>query len=135
MGVVYRARQLNPDRIVALKLVRMDRLEELLPRQRQEWLERFHQEARATARLDHDHVATVYEVGEVDGRPFYSMAGAYAYPAPVPDLPPPALCPGSRQRTTAWRRPGKEERERDSSEMLFVGWASDGRQRCVAVAG
>src|SRR5262249_44546730 len=51
---------------------------------------------------------------------------AYAYPAPVPVLPPPALCPGSRQRTTAWRRPGKEERDRDSCEMLFAGWRRAG---------
>jgi hypothetical protein len=51
-----------------------------------------------------------------------AYAGAYAYPAPVPDLPPPALCPGSRQQIMVWRRPGKEERERDSSGTLFAGW-------------
>jgi hypothetical protein len=64
-----------------------------------------------------------------------AYAGAYAYPAPVPDLPPPALCPGSRQRTTAWRSPGQEGRQSDSSEMLVVGWAAAGRQLCVAVVG
>jgi hypothetical protein len=64
-----------------------------------------------------------------------ASAGAYAYPAPVPDLPPPALCPGSRQRTTAGRRSSQEERESDPSEMLVVRWAAAGRQRCVAVAG
>jgi hypothetical protein len=67
--------------------------------------------------------------------PRRAYAGAYAYPAPCSDLPPPALCPASRQRTTAWRRPGKEERERNPSEMLVVGWATAGRQPCVAVAG
>src|SRR5262249_34324132 len=73
MGVVYRARQRDADRIVALKLIRADRLEDFPPEQRREWLERFQTEARAAARLEHDHVVTVYQVGEVAGQPFYSM--------------------------------------------------------------
>lgn len=73
MGVVYRARQQRPDRIVALKLVRRDRLD-MLPRDSQtSALDRFSQESQAAAQLMHDHIATVYEVGQVDGEPFYSM--------------------------------------------------------------
>ncbi len=73
MGVVYRARQRSAGRIVALKVIRPDRLEDLLPRKRQEWLERFRQEGRIMAGIEHEHIVTVYEVGEIAGRPFYSM--------------------------------------------------------------
>jgi tetratricopeptide (TPR) repeat protein/predicted Ser/Thr protein kinase len=73
MGVVYKARQRSANRIVALKLIRVDRLEDFPEDQRQEWLERFHTEAQAAARIEHEHVVTVYEVGEFQGHPFYSM--------------------------------------------------------------
>jgi serine/threonine protein kinase len=73
MGVVYRARQKSARRIVALKFLRAERLNELSPGQRREWLERFRTEARATARLEHENVVTVYEVGTGDDCPFYSM--------------------------------------------------------------
>src|SRR5262249_54476172 len=73
MGVVYRARQRSADRPVALKVIRPDRLESLTPAKRREWVERFRREGRIAARLEHDHVVTVYEVGEVDGQHFYSM--------------------------------------------------------------
>ncbi|HEV3260899.1 MAG TPA: serine/threonine-protein kinase, partial [Gemmataceae bacterium] len=73
MGVVYKARQRSANRIVALKVIRPERLEDAPPEQRREWLKRFRAEGQAAARVDHDHVVTVYEVGEVDGQPFYSM--------------------------------------------------------------
>lgn len=73
MGIVYLARQRSADRLVAVKVIRNDRLEELEPEQRREWLERFRTEGKAAARIEHDHVVTVYEVGESDGRHFYSM--------------------------------------------------------------
>src|SRR5262249_57816484 len=70
MGVVYRARQRSANRIVALKLIRADRLHDLPPEARQQWLTRFQTEAQAAARIEHDHVVAVYEVGEIDGTPF-----------------------------------------------------------------
>ncbi len=73
MGVVYRARQRSANRIVALKLIRPERLADLEPQKRQQWLDRFQAEAQATARLEHEHIVTVYEVGSIDGVPFYSM--------------------------------------------------------------
>ena len=73
MGVVYRARQRAAGRVVALKILRRDRLESL-PRDTQaSAMDRFRQEAQAAARLEHDHIVTVYEVGEVDGQQFFSM--------------------------------------------------------------
>ncbi|OHB85407.1 MAG: hypothetical protein A2V98_12700, partial [Planctomycetes bacterium RBG_16_64_12] len=73
MGVVYRARQRSADRIVALKVIRRDRLE-ALPRDTQtSAIDRFWHEAQAAARLEHENIVTVYEVGEVEGQPFFSM--------------------------------------------------------------
>jgi tetratricopeptide (TPR) repeat protein/predicted Ser/Thr protein kinase len=73
MGVVYRARQRSADRIVALKMVRADHLSCLPPPLRTSALERFRHEALAAARLEHEHIITVYEVGEAEGERFFSM--------------------------------------------------------------
>jgi serine/threonine-protein kinase len=73
MGTVYRARQSGAGRVVALKVIRPDRLAELPPEHREAWLARFRREAEAAGRLTHDNIVTVYEVGEHAGRPFYSM--------------------------------------------------------------
>jgi WD40 repeat protein/tRNA A-37 threonylcarbamoyl transferase component Bud32 len=73
MGVVYRARQRSVARAVALKIVRPDRLTAALPERRQETMGRFQAEIQAAARLEHEHIVPVYEVGQVDGQPFFSM--------------------------------------------------------------
>src|SRR6516164_8201162 len=51
MGLVYRAHQRSANRIVALKVIRQDQLENRSPDQRREWLKRFRTEAQAAARL------------------------------------------------------------------------------------
>ena len=51
MGVVYRARQKSANRIVALKVIRPDRLAAVFPHQRREAIERFRTEVLAAARL------------------------------------------------------------------------------------
>lgn len=68
-GVVYLAHDPVLRRQVALKIPRMDAILTAKPR------ERFLREARAAARLNHPHIAIVYEVGEIG--PFPYMAGAY----------------------------------------------------------
>ncbi|MCC9601935.1 protein kinase [Stieleria sp. JC731] len=73
MGLVYQARQKSAHRIVALKLIRPDQLSMLAPERAEIWKNRFRVEAQAAARLDHDHVVTVYDVGEVEGTLYYSM--------------------------------------------------------------
>jgi serine/threonine protein kinase len=68
MGTVYLARDTGLGREVAIKVLRgpvFDTDDELLAR--------FLQEARATARLRHTNIVTVYEVGQHDHQPFIVM--------------------------------------------------------------
>lgn len=68
MGKVYLAHDTQLDRQVALKTpqFRSNRNEELITR--------FYREARSAAKLQHRNICQVYDVGEIDGRHFISMA-------------------------------------------------------------
>jgi serine/threonine protein kinase len=67
MGLVYKARQLSLDRIVALKILAVDKSEG------RTFAERFTQEARALARLNHPNIVAVYDFGQSDGQYFLLM--------------------------------------------------------------
>ena len=73
MGVVYRAKQLSANRDVALKVVRNDVLDTLPMETRNSTLARFRHEAHAAARLEHDNLVPVYDVGEAGGLRYYAM--------------------------------------------------------------
>jgi len=69
MGVVYKARDLRLERLVALKFLATDRLENESARQR------FMQEAKAASALDHQNICTIYSIEDTDeGETFISMA-------------------------------------------------------------
>ena len=67
MGVVYRARQMSLNRIVALKVILQG------PFASRDFVQRFQQEAHAVAALRHPHIVTVYEVGEQEGSHFLAL--------------------------------------------------------------
>jgi Tol biopolymer transport system component len=67
MGEVYRARDSQLDRPVAIKILTSSKHATSLQ------LERFQREARAIARITHPHICTIHDVGEVDGVPFLVM--------------------------------------------------------------
>jgi predicted Ser/Thr protein kinase len=67
MGVVYRARQAGLKRLVAIKMVLAGSYAS--PKQ----LARFQRETEILARLNHPNIVQIYEVGELDGMPFFCM--------------------------------------------------------------
>lgn len=67
MGVVFKARQQSLHRLVALKMILAGRLADDAD------VERFRREAQAAGRLKHPNVVAVHEVGEHEGRHYFSM--------------------------------------------------------------
>ena len=67
MGVVYKAKQIRPERLVAIKMLLRGH------RPTETELTRFRREAEMVASLRHPNLVAVYEVGEYAGAPFCSM--------------------------------------------------------------
>ncbi len=67
MGVVYKARQLGLNRVVALKMIRDAALAGPDARAR------FRREAEAVAQLTHPHVVQIHDIGECNGLPYFAL--------------------------------------------------------------
>ena len=67
MGVVFKARQLHPERLVALKTIRGARFVS------QDDVQRFINESQAAARLQHTGIVPVFDAGCEDGVHYFSM--------------------------------------------------------------
>ena len=68
MGVVYKAKQKGLDRFVAMKMVLSNQVGSTSAQQR------FLQEAKSAAAIDHPNVVPIYDCGEIDGRLYFTMA-------------------------------------------------------------
>src|SRR5262245_20452150 len=67
MGVVYKARQTQLKRIVALKMILTGIHKD------QEMIKRFSTEAQAVARFLHPNIVQIFEIGTLEGIPFFSL--------------------------------------------------------------
>jgi serine/threonine-protein kinase len=67
MGLVYKAKQISVDRVVAIKIL----LEPLA--QNKEFIKRFEREAKIAAKLAHNNVVNAIDAGEVDGHYYFVM--------------------------------------------------------------
>ena len=90
MGIVYRAHDEKLQRTVAIKLVGRETGASPVDRAR------IVEEARASSGLNHPHICTVYETGEIDGQAYIAME--YVEGRPLSESIPRTVC---RQRPSS----------------------------------
>ena len=70
MGTVYRAHDPQLNRLVAVKVPKMDKVS----KDKTRFTERFLREARHAASVRHPHICPIYDAGQHDGKPYVVMA-------------------------------------------------------------
>jgi tRNA A-37 threonylcarbamoyl transferase component Bud32 len=127
MGVVYKARQVKAGRPVALKVILAG------PHAGPDDLARFRTEATAAAQVAHPGIVTVYEVGEQDGLPFFSLeycpGGSLKQKLdgkPLPPRPAAELVAALAEALHEAHRQGIVHRDLKPANVLFT---ADGRPK------
>jgi tetratricopeptide (TPR) repeat protein len=129
-GLVFAARQERPRRLVALKMILCG------PFGGGQLLERFRGESELLARLRHPHIVRVYEVGEHEGRPYFTMeyadGGSLAQKlaaAPLAPRPAAELLAALAGAVHAAHEQGIVHRDLKPSNVLLAGdgtpWVGD----------
>ncbi|MFK8110599.1 MAG: hypothetical protein AB8B91_00265, partial [Rubripirellula sp.] len=67
MGVVYRAKQISLNRVIALKMILAGHIAG------EDQIRRFQLEAEAAANLDHPGIVPIHDIGEHNGQPYFPM--------------------------------------------------------------
>jgi WD40 repeat protein len=118
MGVVYRARQVSLNRLVAVKMILAGRLA------KPGSVQRFHTEAEAAARLDHPHIVPIYEIGEHENLHYFSMklmeGGTLADRSKTVSGPRPARGARPARRSPAGQSGGEGGSQGESARLLSV---------------
>jgi WD40 repeat protein len=121
MGVVYQARQTRLRRLVALKMILTGGHAAAVDR------ERFRAEAESIAQLQHPNIVQIYEVGELDGLPFFSLeycAGgsldSRLAKAPLPPRPAAALLETLSRAVDAAHQQGIVHRDLKPGNVLLT---------------
>jgi WD40 repeat protein len=121
MGVVYRARQVRLNRVVALKMILGGGHAGAAE------LARFRTEAEAIARLQHPGIVQIHEVGQHDGLPFFSLefcpGGSLEKKlsgTPLPPRPAAALVEQLAQAVDAAHRKGVIHRDLKPANVLLA---------------
>jgi eukaryotic-like serine/threonine-protein kinase len=122
MGIVFRARHLRLNRAVALKMILAG--EFALPTQRQ----RFLREAEAIAAISHPNIVQVYNAGESEGRPWFTMEliqgpnlAHKIEGAPQPAAPSAALVAGIAEAVAVAHLHGIVHRDLKPGNILLTG--------------
>jgi tetratricopeptide (TPR) repeat protein len=128
MGVVYKARQVSLNRLVALKMILAGAHADPAD------LQRFRAEAEAVARLQHPHIVQVIEVGEAGGSPYlvleYVEGGSLAdrlTGKPYPARPAAELVKALARAVHYAHRHGVVHRDLKPANILLQRQQADGR--------
>ena len=133
MGVVYKARQVKLNRIVALKMILAGGHAGAYERQR------FMTEANAVAALQHPNIVQIYETGERDGLPYFSLefcdGGSLQQKLGGQPMPPKIAADVAEQLSRAMQyahERGIVHRDLKPANILFAGEEAAAREKATS---